>query len=269
MDTHAATHVLTEPPPPGARRQSPIDRPERWTNARWRRYFAANRLDLLDIPWQRDVLLPPAVRDRVARSIAIFQLGESGEGKTFRRFARLYAARSGDHDYPEALDAFIAEEHRHARDLGRFLDAQGWPRLTRQWSDSIMHHLRQTVNLEMEIAVLLVAEWIAMLYYPALRHATTSPALQTLCRQILRDERYHILFQAGMLGRLRRDRSAWSCRLRDLSLILLMRGAMVGVWWDHAPVFRLAGVGWRDYWRRGSRMIRAGLAAIHRARHAA
>jgi hypothetical protein len=37
---------------------------------------------------------------------------------------------------------FLAEEHRHARDLGRVLDMAGIPRVERLAVDTVFRHLR-------------------------------------------------------------------------------------------------------------------------------
>src|SRR5882672_11210484 len=87
----------------------------------WRLYYDENARSLLDIPWQ---LGPELTRDEVAaisQSLRKFQAGESSEGKHLIQYARDYAEHTGDQEYVLAIRLFIAEEQRHARDLGRFL----------------------------------------------------------------------------------------------------------------------------------------------------
>src|SRR5262249_10311893 len=118
--------------------------------------------------------------------------------------AEAYAAKTGDTAYVTALGLFIAEEQRHGRDLGRFLDLAGIDRLRSTFADAIFRWLRHLAGLQLSIVVLLTAEIIAMVYYAALRDATRSILLRRLCDQILRDEVEHLRFQGERLAILRR-----------------------------------------------------------------
>jgi hypothetical protein len=162
---------------------------------------------VLSIPWHQGVEFTAAERSAVARSIQIFQLGETGQGRHITRAADDYAKRTGDTLYPTALQLFIEEEHRHAALLGQVLDAAGIPRIRRQWSAGLFRKLRHLAGLELAICVLLSAELIAMIYYSALRRATRSIVLRQVCQQILRDEVMHLKFQSERLAILRRRRS--------------------------------------------------------------
>src|SRR5688572_23645585 len=87
----------------------------------WAQYFRFNAKSLLTVPWERGVCFTEETRAAIASSVQEFQLGESSEGKHLIACARRHAAATGDGAYVEALGLFIAEEHRHARDLGRVL----------------------------------------------------------------------------------------------------------------------------------------------------
>jgi hypothetical protein len=47
-------------------------------------------------------------------------------------YAREWSQRSGNAAYVETIRALIAEETRHARDLGRFMDINGIARIRRR-----------------------------------------------------------------------------------------------------------------------------------------
>ena len=81
-------------------------------------YFHTNAGALLSIPWELGVTFTDAEKTAIAASVQEFQLGESSEAKHFQGLAKEYAQRTGDEEYVYALRLFIAEEHRHARDLG-------------------------------------------------------------------------------------------------------------------------------------------------------
>ena len=194
----------------------------------WRDYFLQNGATLLEIPWDLGVRFTSDQRRAVAESIAEFQLGESSEGKHLIRQAHDYARRSGDQAYPHTLGLFIAEEHRHARDLGRVLDLAGIPRASTSWPDTVFRWLRHRAGLELSIAVLVTAEIIAKVYYAALREATTSPVLRRLCDQICADELAHVEFQTERLAWLRRRRHRATIRAIRRGAPVLLRGNLSG-----------------------------------------
>ncbi|MGI9175549.1 MAG: hypothetical protein ACR2GR_09560 [Rhodothermales bacterium] len=99
------------------------------TASDWRAYFEGNRERLLVLPWDAPINLSDDEWTAVAWSVQQFQLGESSEGTHLRQRAEVYAARTADPAYAEAIELFITEEQRHARDLGRFLDRVGLERL--------------------------------------------------------------------------------------------------------------------------------------------
>jgi hypothetical protein len=214
----------------------------------WVDYFEANAAALLDVPWERGAELSEAERSAVAGSLPAFQVGESSEGRNLIRAAEDHARQTGDPDYLAAVRLFIREEQRHARDLGRFLDLAGVPRLTACWTDGVFRWLRRRAGLELTISVLLVAEVIALVYYAALRAATGSAVLRRLCDQVLRDEVEHVRFHCERLAMLRRDRPRWrSAFSRGLHRVFFA-GTCLVVWWDHAALFRAAGCSLLRFW---------------------
>lgn len=214
----------------------------------WLAYFRRNTETLLSIPWSNGASLTPEESHAIYRSIQQFQLGESSDGNHLRDLAHAYAVRTGDVAYGEAMDLFIQEEQRHARDLGRFMDLAEIPRTTSHWSDRVFRSLRTMGNLEMMLSVLLAAELIAKAYYVALREATDSPALRQLCRQILRDEAQHMYFHVERLARLRAGRRWWSLDLVHALYRLFFGGTCLVVWMGHARVFKKTDTTFRGFW---------------------
>jgi hypothetical protein len=204
--------------------------------------------------------LSPWERRCIADSIAEFQLGESSEGRHLKFLARSWSRRSGDGAYGTAIDLFIAEENRHARDLGEFMDAEGIGRLGQSLADRVFRGLRKLAGLELAIRVLVTAEIIAQVYYQALRDATHSRTLRGLCQRILEDEDPHVRFQSERLAILRRGRAAQS--LVELLHWVLLAGAACVVWINHHPVLRRGGFGWVAFLRE---VAGFGAAAMRRA----
>lgn len=73
------------------------------------------------------------MRAPLADSPAIFQLGESGEGSTLRRFAQRVADDPRLEGYHEALSKFLEEENRHASILKGLVERLDGSLLEQQW----------------------------------------------------------------------------------------------------------------------------------------
>lgn len=222
-------------------------------SAAWCRWFLDNSARNRPIPWDLGADLQPAEREVVAQSIQTFQLGERGTGRHLLAKAEEYATRSGDRNYPESLRLLFTEEHRHAGDLGRFLDLAGIPRIERDVVDGVFRRLRHLAGLELSIVVLFTAELLALVYYAALRRATGSRTLQALCAEILRDEVAHVRFQAQRLAILRSGRSRAGRWLTRLGQRLLFAATTLVVWQTHRRVLLAGGLSFRGYWRRAQR----------------
>lgn len=216
----------------------------------WRLYFENNSQALLQIPWEAGPELTEIESAAIATSLAEFQRGENSEGSHLLQYAREYADRAGDQDYVQAVRLFIAEEQRHARDLGRFLTLNGIPLVTTTFTDRVFRRLRHLFGgLEISIGVLITAEIIAKVYYAALKDATESRILKRLCEQILRDEIKHVEFQAEQLALLRKDRrpSLMSCTA-GLQRFLFW-GTCFVVWVFHRKALKRGGLSFKGFWR--------------------
>src|SRR5688500_13350775 len=209
------------------------------SSGEWLQHFKLNRGGLLDIPWDRGPELSAGERGALGRSIAEFQRGESSEGRHLIRYAESYAREAGDPEYALAIRLFIAEEQRHAHDLARFLSINGLPLARKSFADAVFRRLRNLLGtLEVSIAILILAEIIAQVYYKALQRATRSQILDRLCEQILRDEAYHVRFQAEHLGKLRAGRGRVLYATTLLGQRLLFVGTCAVVWVFHARALR-------------------------------
>lgn len=219
-------------------------------SAGWRRSFERNARSLLDIPWSVGADLSAEAAGAIASSLQEFQAGERSEGKHLYRAAQQYASATGDADYLAAMRLFIAEEQRHARDLGRFLTMNGIPLVETTFADRVFRHLRVLIpTLEMSIAVLVTAEIIAKVYYAALRDATASAVLRRLCDQILHDEWAHVDFQCAQLRRLRAGRSRIAAAVTQTLQQGLFTVTTLVVWWGHRRVIARGGMTCRVWLR--------------------
>lgn len=216
----------------------------------WLDYFERNAESLLEIPWERGAELTEPEAADIAQSLKEFQAGENSEGKHLFRYSQDYASRSGDVDYVPAIRLFIAEEQRHARDLGRFLTLNHIPLVRTTFPDRVFRRLRNLCGgLEVSIRVLITAEIIAQVYYAVLREATQSVILRRLCDQILGDEEQHVAFQSQQLRKLCAGRH-WLGRAVTHGLQrFLYFGTVLVVWLFHRRAIRRGGLSIGGWWQ--------------------
>ncbi len=218
------------------------------SSSEWLDYFRRNADQLLPIPWEHGPELTDKERESIAASVQGFQLGESSEGRHLAKCARDYAQSSGDVEYYPAIQLFIREEQRHARELGRFMERSGIPMIRKTWPDTVFRRLRHLASLEQSIGVLVTAEIIAKVYYPALREAACSGILQAICEQIIRDEAPHVEFQCERLAILRRQCSTPGLVLRHGLHRVLFFGTIFVVWMKHGRALRAGHYGFWRLW---------------------
>jgi hypothetical protein len=176
-------------------------------------------------------------------------LGESGEGKHLYQAAKDYAIESGDVEYVEAATNLIKEEQRHAGYLKGFMTIEGIGAARKSRLNRVFKRLRKSADLEVCISVLITAEIIAKVYYPALGRATRSTLLQRLCKRIEEEEIEHVIFQSERLAMIRRDRGGIRLKVAHVLQKILFIGTCLLVWRRHASAMRLSGLGFRSYWR--------------------
>ena len=205
----------------------------------WLQHFERNRHDRPEPDWQRPSPFPAPVTARLARSLAHFQLGESGDGVTLLTEARRTWA--DDADYVAALALFVAEEQEHARLLTQQVIRLGGTVVTRHWSHDWFRRVRRALGVRFEIQTLLVAEIVGTAYYRLLR-STGDTVLRQMCELMLRDEAPHLRFHAD---RIVIEQLRWSPLARALWTVqfrCLLRAAVAAAWVDHRSALRAVGI---------------------------
>jgi len=205
---------------------------------RWRSDFERNSGRHRSIQVTNRPELDTRTEAALRRSLAVFQLGETGDGEHLLALA----ARTGDHDYLHAMRLFVAEEQEHARLLGLVLDQFDEPRLTRHWSDRVFQLTRRISGLRSEVLILLVAELVALEYYGLLAERfADDDQLGPLFGAIVADEVRHLSFHADTLPS---QLEEWSRPLWWFARIVwrtVLFGSMLVVAWDHRRLFRRCG----------------------------
>ncbi|MGI5166034.1 ferritin-like domain-containing protein [Spirillospora sp. CA-253888] len=197
----------------------------------WRRHFedeAERRRRIPDPDWSAGARLDPAV----LRSLQKFQAGESGDGANLIR-------KAGAGDYGVAARLFVAEELNHARMLALLLEAAGAPTIDGHWSDAVFVRLRRALGLRTELAVLLIAEVVALVYYRVLRDGSGDALARDVAARVLDDERRHVPFHRDRIGRTPRA-LAWGWRLAVGAVALVVA-------LDHGGALRALGISRRRF----------------------
>ncbi len=220
----------------------------------WITHFEANtklnnELSLPEVPCP----LADDARASIARSISIFQLGESGGGTRLRRYTRSIATLENLRGYQRAVDLFVAEEQSHAALLARTVLHLRGTLLKKQWSNSIFRWMRDLVNLEFNIQVLLTAELIAEVYFGLLALRCSDPVVQIVAKKLLRDEMGHLSFQRDFLFERLKTLTPAMQRLWRWQFRAIHAATAIVVAWDHRSCLRAIHVTPADFRARAAR----------------
>jgi hypothetical protein len=212
----------------------------------WRDFFAARS----DRPRPRILEDDPAlagIPPSVARSLAIFQLGESG-GDSVVQQARSSRLPGVDSDYGDAMSYFVAEEHRHAELLACCVRVLRGQLLQANWTARLFVVGRRLMGLRLKVMVLLAAEIVGICYYNLLASRLPEGNLSTLLREIEQDEKAHLRFHCRFLRS--QVNSAVSRLVFTAAWRTLMLAAAVVVLIDHRHALHDLEIAPADAWRR-------------------
>lgn len=209
----------------------------------WIRYFESNRGSYHEPDWSR----PRELRDGrgldlLRGSLATFQLGETGEGSTLRRFADKLAGNGQFHNYGRALQLFVDEEKYHAQLLARTMHYLGGELIETQWTNSLFRKLRRLINLEFEIQIFVTAEIIGKSYYSLLYRHAGDPVVASVCGKLVSDEVKHLNFHIEFFRERIADLDPVRKRLWMLQFKTIFSTARLAVWFDHGPCLRAFGI---------------------------
>ncbi len=213
----------------------------------WVEYFYQNAREPV-LPWSEARQLSGAEKRAVIASIQQFQLGEGASGKRMLECAREFCRETGDLGLIAALKLFLREEQRHSKMLARFLEHENVPCLRRHWVHSVFRWVRGLAGLELCLKVLVTAEVLARPYYAALRDATGSPLLQSICERIFEEEGAHLRFQAFAIGVFQGRHLQFTRGMIQKAHAMLLAATAALVWVEHQAVFRSAGRSFRQFW---------------------
>jgi hypothetical protein len=217
------------------------------TSYDWIEYFYQNAPEPI-LPWTDGVRLSESEKRAVVASIQQFQLGEGATGARLLERAQRFSRQTGDLGLIAAVKLFLREEQRHSKILARFLEIESAPCLRRHWVHSVFRSIRGLAGLELCLKVLVTAEILARPYYAALRDATASALLRSICQRIFDEEGAHLQFQAFVLSQFQNRHHRLPQALIKTSHIVLLASTAALVWAEHRRVFRSAGRTFRQFW---------------------
>jgi hypothetical protein len=190
--------------------------------APWKEHFERNALRPL--PPVRAPTLSAEKNVALAQSLARFALGESGEGRIAHEIDSV-CLPGVDADYRAALKLFVAEEGRHARILGKMVNALGGQLLARSWTQGLFIVARRAMGVRFKLLVLLAAEVIGIGFYGLLSGVLPEGETSLALAQICGDEEMHLKFHCQFLGAQR--------TVLQLLWWPLGTAAVLAVLWDH------------------------------------
>ncbi len=213
----------------------------------WLLYFD-NNLKQQRINWETQPNITLQEKWNIVTSMQAWQLGETSDGKNLINAATKYAKRIDDDFYVDAIKLFIREEQKHGENLGKYLDVIHYPRIKKNWGDSLFRKVRG-LNTSMEwwtLAVISV-ESTAQVYYQALKDATKCSLLKQICTDILIDEAPHIQFQKERMEVIVNAKPYWQKVLTNKFYKIFFYATALLVWFAHKDVFKAGGVSFIKY----------------------
>jgi len=162
----------------------------------WRRFFESRaQRPLPALEADHDYSRLPA---SVARSIAVFQLGESGGGTVIRQ-ATKSRLRGIDPDYAHAVALFVAEEHRHSNVLAMCVRLMGGKLMRTNWTARLFVKGRRMMGLRLKITVLLAAEIVGLCFYRLIAERLPPGSIRSWLLELADDEHDHLRFHCEFL----------------------------------------------------------------------
>jgi hypothetical protein len=200
------------------------------SSPRWREPFERNRLRPLPDLRGATVGLPTAWVAPLARSLAVFQLGESKGG---RLADEIDGVPGLDADYRAAIKLFIEEEQRHGDVLALAIGGLGGGLVTTTWTESLFVVARRLAGVRFKLVVLLAAETVGLAFYRGLVSRLPAGPLRAALQQICDDEVHHLRFHADAFRDDRGFRAAWRPIVAAAAAVVLA---------DHRRVHRALGI---------------------------
>lgn len=188
-----------------------------------------------------------ALPESLAKSLAVFQLGESGGG-TIVEQARASRLPQIDRHYADAMALFVREENRHADILAICVRQLGGQLIQENWTATLFVSARRLIGLRLKVMVLLAAEVVGICYYHLLSAKLPASPMRDWLTELVADEQSHLDFHCHFL-RSQVDRP-WKRWMFVLTWRATMLFAAMAVMADHRAAINDLAIDRRTIWRR-------------------
>jgi len=164
----------------------------------WFDYFTRNQRADGHIERVCGTALDPDLRRELALSLARFQLGEASGGRIAEEVETARDPALDLHNR-RAIQFYVLEEARHARELAALVLALGGTTLTQHWSSDWFRRVRRCLGLRTKMLTMAAAEVVGIVYYTLLRERVACSTVERTLALIAREETRHLNFQASGL----------------------------------------------------------------------
>ena len=211
------------------------------TSTDWIRHFEINSFQQR-VNWDLEPCINPEETAAILPSLQAWQLGETSDGSHLIRAAGIYAERTKDPAYLDAVRLFIKEEQKHGNNLGRYLDLIKKPRIKKNWGDTLFRKIRYfNTNMEIWTVAVITVESAAQVFYQSLKDATKCTLLKDICTDILIDEAYHITFQKERMAIIFDGKSPFTKMLSRFAYPFFFFCTSLVIWMAHKKAFKKGG----------------------------
>ena len=215
----------------------------------WEKFFVER--SYRPLPALKQDLDYSALPKSLARSLAIFQLGESGGGTIVAQSFCNSLPGLNEH-FGTSMAYFVEEEHRHANILAMCVRLLGGTLIRSNWTAHLFVFARRLIGLRLKVVVLLAAEVVGLCYYHLLAVQLPPSRLRDQLLEIVEDERSHLLFHCDFLRSQTGKR--WQKYLFVCVWRSIMGAAAIVVAIDHRKAIRDMNIGlktvlcrWQSY----------------------
>jgi rubrerythrin len=164
--------------------------------SKWKKYFYKNSFSKL--PEIHDSLDRMNSEQKLAlqKSLAIFQLGEAGEGRIAKEIYKtnIFAVNQ---NYRECIEYFVKEEGKHARILSKIIFTLGGRLLEKNWTEKLFSLGRRLLGIRLKLIVLLVAELVSLVFYKFYIQKLPLSGIRAALIGILKEEEKHLEFHSN------------------------------------------------------------------------
>lgn len=233
----------------------------------WQQWFEDNnRKTYLPIP-DRIELRDPVLARELAAVLSWFQRGETGEGRIVNE-ARTCGDSLVDDAFARAIALYIAEEGKHARQLGMLVRALGGTPVETLRAEGAFRHVRRALGFRHKMLVLTAAEIIGLVSYELISESVHNTIVQDALEQIAADERQHLILQVDFFREAVRASPRILRPLHSAALVVLLASVLLlgntYLYWGQWRFFRKAKISFLQLHRHSFRAGSSAIAAVSR-----